>query len=556
MSELIFVRRGEEVMYYHLDDGVTRIGRGPQNDIAFPEHEQNISRYHALLQERQGLYWLRDLTGQGLTLNDKIVHESLLRDGDEFELGKWRVIFRVRERGVGQTLITRGDSTLPMAQATPQDAEQCATLQYTLQEQKFEFILGENPVNIGKSEQNDIQIDDPHASGFHCRIFFRKGRYYIRDLDSLNGTWVNGLKQVEGELPDKAEIYVGRFPLQFSLERDEVESPAPTTSTTEYPGFSGIVSQDPGMERLFKMLQRIADNDEAPVLITGESGTGKELIARAIHLAGGRAKKPFVALNCGAISKDLIESTLFGHEKGAFTGAIEGRKGAFEEAADGTIFLDELGDLPLEQQVSLLRVLELGTFRRIGGNQELQSRARVLTATHRSLPQRIQDGLFREDLFYRVNVLQVHIPPLRQRTADIPLLMDYFLQKFAGPRQLEFTQAAIEKAQQYNWPGNVRELKNVIQRAIVLVEGQSIYPQDLHFQGNMDHSTPPPQALSTPHTPRGTASLEETERQAILDALEQCQGVVSEAARLLGIGRSSMYNKMKRLNIQHRKLKQ
>ncbi len=535
------MRRSEEIMHYPLHQATTRIGRGVNNDIAFPEAERQISRFHALVENRKDTFWLRDLTGHGILVNQESQREVVLNEGDVFSVGQWELVFRLQSQAQNQpTIIQRDADTLPMIENSP--AIQVGLLSFEQDGRQRELQLEQGAIQIGSSTQAEICINNSYISGFHCRIFYKQGRYHIRDLESRNGVWLNGIKVVEAEIPDQAEIYLGKFPLQFRyLSVVETETP-----DMEIPGFAGIVSQDAAMERLFTLIKRMADND-LPVFIQGESGVGKELVARALHNESSRRSLPFVAFNCGAISHDLIGSFLFGHEKGAFTGASQARVGAFEEAGEGTLFLDEIGDMPLEQQVALLRVLEGGSFRRVGGVQEKISAARVITATHRNLAEGVREGWFREDLFYRISVLQLPIPPLRERPGDILLLADFFLQHFAGQRGLRFSEAARAKLQVYGWPGNVRELRNTIQRALVMTNGLDIGPDDIMLQAvsfaGGGNSTQEPSPVS----------LEETEKQTILQALEASKWVVSDAAKILSISRSSLYNKMKRLNIEHRK---
>ena len=526
MAELSFIRRGEEVMHYHLKQKTTRIGRDSGNDIAFPEKERQISRFHALLEARGSLYWLRDLTGQGLRVNDQLIFENLLQDGDHFLLGSWEVLFRQHShyQNHESTLVTSHSETLPMGQENDLLNQPMAQLIYSQKGNKQKLFLGKEAIQIGSSEDATICLEEDYISSFHCRIFWNKGSYHIRDLESLNGVWVNGMKVREAELPDKAQIYVGKFPIEFSYVSQSASSQKASLQISQsqdlgYPNFMGMVSNDAAMQRLFTLIQRVADND-MPVLINGESGTGKELVAKAIHALSSRKNEPFVAMNSGATSKELMGSTLFGHEKGAFTGAFEKRVGVFEEAGKGSLFLDEIGDMPLDQQVALLRVLEGGGFRKIGGTKELQSYARVITATHRNIPLEIQEGRFREDLFYRIAVLNLTIPPLRERKADILLLARYFLQYFAGHRSLSFSDASLNKLLEHQWPGNVRELRNTIQRAIVLVDSDTIQPNDIILQSVEFNKVLPPKSSSSmtvdTFPPSQPPSLEDTEKQALL----------------------------------------
>jgi DNA-binding NtrC family response regulator len=242
-----------------------------------------------------------------------------------------------------------------------------------------------------------------------------------------------------------------------------------------------IIGNSPSMQEVFKMVGRVSRGD-APVLITGESGSGKEVVARAIHQFSLRGKREFVAINCAAIPDNLLESELFGHEKGAFTGASVKRVGRFEQCDGGTLFLDEIGDMPMQTQSKILRVLQEGEFSRVGGNETLRSDVRVLAATNRKLEEEVVAGRFREDLFYRLNVVRIHIPPLRERVEDIPALADFFLRRAAAEKRaplLRLTDAAREMLCSYDWPGNVRELENTLYRACALANTSVLLPQDI-----------------------------------------------------------------------------
>ena len=244
-----------------------------------------------------------------------------------------------------------------------------------------------------------------------------------------------------------------------------------------------IIGRSPAMQDVYKLIGRVARAD-APVLITGESGVGKEVVSNAIHKFSRRAKAEYVAINCAAIPSNLLESELFGHEKGAFTGAVNQRVGRFEQCDGGTLFLDEIGDMPLAVQSKLLRVLQSGEFSRVGGNQTLHSDVRILAATNKRLEEEVENHLFREDLFYRLNVVRIHIPPLRRRVEDIRLLAEHFLQKrteMGKNRAMQFSKESVEMLEGYHWPGNVRELENLVQRACVLASGNVLLPGDLPF---------------------------------------------------------------------------
>ena len=309
-------------------------------------------------------------------------------------------------------------------------------------------------------------------------------------------------------------------------------------------GFEGLLGSCPSMQAVFHTIRRVAPSD-VPVLILGESGTGKEVVARAIHRRSPRREGPFIPINCGAIPENLLESELFGHERGAFTGAHIQRKGRIEMAEGGTLFLDELGELPLPLQVKLLRYLQEQTIERIGGREVIPVNARVIAATNVDLRKAMEEGKFREDLYYRVAVVVIQLPPLRDRGDDIVLLARTFLRRFAAEVKRtpapQFTSAALRALQRHDWPGNVRELENRIRRAVIMAEGRAITPEDLELADPGE--APPP--LRTLREIRDAA-----ERTAILNALQRNQWRIAPTAQELDISRPTLYELMERLGIQ------
>jgi DNA-binding NtrC family response regulator len=304
-----------------------------------------------------------------------------------------------------------------------------------------------------------------------------------------------------------------------------------------------LVGISPAMQELFHGIKKAAQVD-APVLIGGESGTGKELIAAAIHQCSGRAKRPFVAVNCGALAANLVQSELFGHERGAFTGAASRKIGRIEAANQGTIFLDEIGDLPLELQANLLRFLQEQTIERVGSHQSIKTDVRVIAATHVDLEQAVKQGDFRQDLYYRLNVLHLYAPPLCQRSGDIELMAHFFFHKFAKEKSSKvqgFSQQAINAMRQYHWPGNVRELINRIRRAMVMCDNRLICPQDLGLNEQSQHNEQHPLNLEQA---RAVA-----EADAIGSALAHTEQNISCAARILGVSRVTLYRLIKKYNI-------
>ena len=295
----------------------------------------------------------------------------------------------------------------------------------------------------------------------------------------------------------------------------------------------GVVAESVPMRQLFEQAARVAESDIS-VLLLGESGTGKEVLASFIHSRSARGADPLVRVDCGTLPENLIESELFGHEKGAFTGAGEQRKGQFEIANKGTLFLDEIGELPVVLQPKFLRVLESGTFRRVGGSEELEVDVRIIAATNRPLEKAVEQGTFREDLYYRLNVFPLTIPPLRERTDDVLPLADGFLKA----RNKRLAPAAERLLMAYDWPGNVRELRNALERASVLASGQLILPADLPPQ--LQKATPGPKAGSVL-----VGDMREIQRRAILEAVEKTNGNKTQAAALLGISRRNLIYKLR-----------
>jgi DNA-binding NtrC family response regulator len=291
--------------------------------------------------------------------------------------------------------------------------------------------------------------------------------------------------------------------------------------------FHDLVSKSPKMQKIFELARTVAKSN-SNILILGESGTGKELLARAIHNESPRANGPFVAVSCVAIPDTLLESELFGHEKGAFTDAIAQKKGKFELAHGGTLFLDEIGDISPKMQLTLLRVLEEKEFTRVGGTKPIKVDVRIIAATNRDLQKAVQEGRFRDDLYYRLNVITIQLPPLRERKEDIPLLVQHFIEKFnlqMGKKVERISDEALRILMQYDWPGNVRELENTIERAMVITKGKVITPEDIEIPG-LQKSFPPPESEKT---------LEAVERAHILRVLNETDWNIQRSAQILGI---------------------
>ncbi|AEH45661.1 two component, sigma54 specific, transcriptional regulator, Fis family [Thermodesulfatator indicus DSM 15286] len=320
-------------------------------------------------------------------------------------------------------------------------------------------------------------------------------------------------------------------------------------------GYGEIIGKSKPMRQVFSLIEKVADTD-ATVLVLGESGTGKELVARAIHAASSRREGPFIPVNCGAIPEELLESELFGHEKGSFTGAVKTRIGRFELAHGGTIFLDEIAEMSPKLQVKLLRVLQERSFERVGGTRSIKVDIRVIAATNKDLQKEVREGRFREDLYYRLNVIPIKLPPLRERKEDIPLLIEHFLSRFTQRKRRKITglsKEALECLMKYHWPGNVRELENVIERMVILANGEQLILEDVPeyiLEQSQFNYKPGVQDFDIPdegiHLPE---LVSEFEKKLIIKALEKTGWVKNRAAKLLHINRTTLIEKMKKQKI-------
>ena len=334
-------------------------------------------------------------------------------------------------------------------------------------------------MTIGRSVICDLTLSDNAVSGTHCEIIAKENGFLLRDLGSANGTWVAGVRVREAWLEPGMPLRIGLTVIRFEHGPGTIE-----IDLSRREKFYDLIGHGVRMREIFAVLEKVAASD-LTVLVRGETGTGKELVARAIHRASKRAQRPLVVQDCSAIPANLIESILFGHERGSFTGAADRKQGCFEVAYGGTLFLDEIGELDISLQPKLLRVLETREVQRVGGTRMIPVDVRVVAATNRDLRQMVNDGTFREDLYYRLSVVQVDLPPLRERVEDIPGLVGQFLEESAkrggqgDAEDFTITADAMTKLQAYPWPGNVRELKNTIERAVSLADGPELGMHDL-----------------------------------------------------------------------------
>ncbi len=343
-----------------------------------------------------------------------------------------------------------------------------------------EHVFERDNLLIGASEDNDLCIDDETVSRQHCRIRLEGDEYVIQDLGSTNGTFVNGVRIKEAYLAQDCRVFLGKSEMRFQPV-DERLRVVPSNSDR----MGEMIGRHAKMREIYAILEKIAPTD-ATIVVEGETGTGKEVVARTVHQESKRREGPFMVFDCGAVPANLIESELFGHEKGAFTGAVSTRQGVFEMAHGGTVFLDELGELALDLQPKLLRVLEQREVKRVGGQKPIKVDVRVVAATNRDLEDEVRGGRFREDLFYRLSVVRLKLPPLRDRTEDIALLIQHFLKSGnfnrdrGGEQKVRsISPSSMARLLEYGWPGNVRELHNVVERAVSFAESTVIESEDL-----------------------------------------------------------------------------
>ena len=529
---LVVEQQGQAVLRMALNGTRVRVGAHASNDLCLPQF--GLPDFLGeIIATPSGGYLALACQGQILQVDDKRSRRHHLQDGALLQMGSAQLRYLapsprtpvINIASTGQITLTEDASKLSFAEGL---------LVYKGAEGRVAVSVGPGGVRVGKDPENDLCIAESSVSSFHALIFFRDGRYFLRDLDSTNGCIINHLKVVEAELPFDANIRMGRAELHFEKHITEAD-----ILPAESQEFEGIISVDPQMRRVFSVVERIAAHD-APVSITGESGTGKELIAKALHNRSPRARKAFVAVNLSAIPHDLIEDELFGHEKGAFSGAAKQRIGAFEQAQGGSLFLDEIGELPMDMQPKLLRVLESRRLRRIGGNVDIELNVRVISATHRDLPKRVGQGRFREDLLHRLYVLPIHLPPLRDRRGDLDVLVQHFLRELDPQNSArKLSDPAMARLREYRWGGNIRELRNVLLRAVLTSTQDPIEAEAIQF---LSQSLQDQVAAGMAFFPK--LNLASIERMAVDEALQRCAGNRSNAAELLGINRSTLKRKL------------
>jgi len=393
------------------------------------------------------------------------------------------------------------------------------------------IAIADLAMTLGSGLGNDVLLSDPTISRRHLGVEPRAEGVILRDLGSTNGSFVQGARFQELTLGFGTEVTIGQTVLKYVPQEEPLE-----LAPSEEEAYGALAARDPKLRKLFRLLADVASS-EATVLIEGETGTGKELFAEEIHRHSARRGGPCVVFDCGAVPKELIESALFGHLRGSFTGAVSDRAGAFEEADGGTLFLDEIGELAPEVQPSLLRALDKRAVRPVGGTAYSQVSVRVVAATNRNLRAEIAAKRFREDLYYRLAVVRMHVPPLRERPDDIPLLVERFAKQFSGGRTFEVGMPELERLRHHTWPGNVRELRNVIERACALTHGAKLEIDEAFDERVGGGASTGAVSIDLPFKEAKAQLIDNFEREYIRAQLKRSEGNLSAAARASEVDR-------------------
>jgi len=547
MAELVFFRRGEEVLRFALDlHKRVVVGRGDKCDVVVPDPE--VSRSQLALYFNGKDCQFEDLSKKGTSVGGERMANGELSDGIDIGLGQWRALFRLHNSGFQAEATEVGNTTelIATADLAGPNAPPRLAAQVRIKGAKDQVHrLQADSFTIGKDEANDLVLDQKFVSNRHLKVNRDGNRFHVIDQQSTNGTWLGNVRVFDAEVPLYTSLRLGEA--EITIE------PQASTSRGMVNNYQGIIGNDVSVSQLAELIERVAPSSAA-VAIFGESGTGKELVARAVHNRSRRAEQPFIPVNCAAISKELIESELFGHEKGSFTGAATTHKGAFEEAHGGTLFLDEIGELPLEMQAKLLRALESGEIKRVGAARPMNVDVRIVAATNRDLLGMARQGKFREDLYYRLCVIPLTLTPLRNRSSDIHALADHFVKSFSPRGQnVRLSAGTVERLMSHGWPGNIRELRNVIHRALLLRRGDHIEPDDLSFDSPRTGEPDAGSFLKLEALPEGL-SLEElvaaAEKLIVTTVLDQQQGNRERACKQLKMSRSVLYKRLKEWGLE------
>ncbi len=547
MPKLTVYKNNQQVLQFPLPKRPLQLGRSPENDIVLSGEE--ISRCHIKIDPSDDGWTLTDLSGRGVKVNEKRQETCPLQDGDRVTLGSYEILIHLSPPE------TSAKTTHPLSQEPTQVVTYCEEKrQVHIEKAKLHIVSGVDAgktipmkkelLNIGKHSSNELVLNDPYVSQFHASISLSGNEFLLKDRGSTNGTQLNGERIENTPLSVEDEVTIGKTVIRFETTTQEIPVlPARKNQLL------GMVGRSDSMREVYSLIEKVAPT-AASICLLGETGTGKEVAARVIHSLSPREKNPFIAINCGAVSPELIESELFGHEKGAFTGAHQRRKGTFEQAHTGTIFLDEIGELPPPLQPKLLRVLETREFLRVGGEKPVSVDVRIITATNRNLQKLLREGTFREDLFFRLYVVPIFLPPLRDRSDDISLLVKHFLKEKVDSSTLSqappVSRSALDRLKHYSWPGNVRELKNVLDRSLILSSGDKIDLEHVHFPSEFGE---PMSGKDQALYPLPQGSLEEIEKASIIQTLKRQGWNKKATAMALGIAKSTLHEKIKKYGI-------
>ena len=532
MLELTLTRGGKQLIREPIGPEAITIGRAAGNTVRLLDAE--ISREHCRIEWRDGALIAVDLSRNGMLVNQELQREAEINAGDRITIGPWTLLIESTIDAVPVRTISASPHATRVlgydAEKKKLSTEQLELLVRTPDQGPTRRRLTKPEVLIGHHAACDVAVADPFVSRRHCRLLLERDALKLIDLASTNGVFVGETRVTQAALPPEGSFTIGRSTVYYRMIRNE-EAIEPA----ERAQLGALIGSSTSMREVYALIERIAPA-EATVLVTGESGTGKELVAHEIHGRSQRCRGPFVAINCGALPAAIIESHLLGPERGAFTGAVERTAGVFEQARGGTVFLDEIGEMPAELQTRLLRVLEERRVRRLGGQEEIPVDFRLVAATNRNLARRVAEGRFREDLFYRLHVVPIELPPLRERPEDIPQLARHFAAALSPPgRHVQLTDEALAALCRHPWPGNVRELRNILERTILLTPHDLVQAAELKL-APADEIDP-------------TRGLRDQERTHLVQILRACRGNITRAAQKLGIARSTLQAKMLRYTI-------
>ncbi|MDQ3033744.1 MAG: sigma 54-interacting transcriptional regulator [Myxococcota bacterium] len=507
MEAIVLLYRNEALRTFELGTNGLEVGSGSGCDVVV--HDPDVVERHYLIRLEDGNVVALDLRSEA-----RRQRPIPLRPGEELWLSRRHAIMRIPDAP------TRPHTSLSRTEPIPVHSGDGTTMSLLIGRgaDARRVTIGGRPMLLGSDRACDVVLHDRAVSGRHCRIEPGPEGVLVRDLASRNGTFVDGVRSFSARIGPGTRLRVGRTDLLVVARGESGDARS-----------DGLIASSPAMLDVLGLVERYAQLS-FPALVLGESGAGKEGIARALHARGPRRDKPFVAVNAGGLPRDLIESELFGHEKGAFTGALAQRRGVFEQADGGTLFLDEIGELPLPLQARLLRVLDSGEIRRVGSEQSIRVDVRLVCATHRDVRAMVDEGTFRRDLYYRLGQLFVEVPALRDRPEDVRTLAQHFLSAIAvdvGPRELSST--AIERLIVHDWPGNARELRNVIHAAAASSAG-IVDAADIEA------------AIRRIDGPRATRT---SDTLSLLQIVARCDGNLTQASRATGIPRSTLRGRLK-----------